>query len=160
MAVSLFQEKKYVKSVFHAKKVLRQDKDDVDMHLLIGEAYRLLGERGKARNHFDLSIRKNKTRSESYYGLAMVLWEQEEYEEVLSVLKQIERIDGDGEVLNYYRALCYSKLEYPVEESLAKVQEALRSNGADPFLMNTLGNEYLELICPTWLRNGFLNQPS
>ena len=148
MAVTLFQEKKYVKSVFHAKKVLRRYKDDIDMHLLIGEAYRLLGERQKARNHFELSIRKDRNRLESHYGLAMVLWEMEEYEEVLTALNRIERIGGPGDVLNYYKALCLSKLEYPVEESLAAVQEALRKTGADPFLMNTLGNEYLRTDLP------------
>jgi tetratricopeptide (TPR) repeat protein len=156
MAVSLFQEKKYVKSVFHAKKVLRRDKDDVDMHLLIGEAYRLLGEREKARNHFDLSIKKNRKRSESYYGLAMVLWEMGQYEEVLTILDKIERVEGPGNVLSYYRALCRSELEYPVEESLAAVQDALRQHGADPFLMNTLGKEYLRTDLPDLAEKWFL----
>ncbi len=142
-AISLFRENKYVKAIFHARNTLKEDPNDIDMHLLIGESYRNLGEFEKATNHFQQASLKQPNSLESHLGAAMVFWQMERYQEVLKELKRIESMDGDNDIVEYYRALCMSRLEYPGEESLPAVQSALKRYGPDLFLLNTLGNEYV-----------------
>ncbi|MEW5817950.1 MAG: tetratricopeptide repeat protein, partial [Spirochaetota bacterium] len=154
-SIQFYQKQEYLKAIHFAKKVLHRDSNDIDMHLLIGECYRCLGELGKAKNHFLRAVEKDKNRLESRYGLSMVLWLQEKYEEMLNELEKIDRIDTGNKISSYYSTLCLCKLNYPTDETIPAVQFEIRNSGPDPYLMNALGEEYLKASLPALAEKWF-----
>ncbi len=154
MAVEMFKRSNFRKAIFYGKNIIRRHYDKKknsdsqslinDIHLLIGESYRNLGDFEKSNNHFLRVLDNDKRNLESRYGISMILWKLEKYEDLLLELKNIDAIDPGNKISSYYSALCYSKLNYPIEETIPKLQNEIRSSGPDPFLMTSLGEEYIK----------------
>ena len=142
-AVQHFQKGQHVKAIFFAEKVLHVEPKDVDMHLLIGEAYRALGEMEEARNHFKRVIDVNRKALEPHFGLAMISWQTEKWSELETELAAIERIDPGNTMGKYYSALCACKLMRPTEETIPALQQQIRDTGPDAYLFSALGGEYV-----------------
>lgn len=143
-AVQHFQQGKYVKSIFFAEQVLRREQKDIDMHLLVGESYRILGELEKAFNHFQRVLDVDRDVLEPHYGLALIHWQRQEWQQLMDELGKIERIDPGNETGSYYSALCACELDYPTEETIAALQEQIRRSGPDAFLFSALAREYIK----------------
>ncbi len=143
LAVQHFQRGQYSVAIFHAEKVLRELSKDVDMHLLVGESYRLLGDFQKATNHFTRVIETDRGKLEARYGLAMVHWQQEQWQEMQRELQVIERIDPGNSVSSYYASLCACKLDEPTEKTIPALQAEIKRSGPDAFLFSALGEEYV-----------------
>lgn len=144
LAVQHFQKGQHVKAIFFAEKVLHGDPRDVDMHLLIGEAYRALGENVKAMNHFERVLDTDRKLLEPHFGLAMVHWQTEEWEKLMGELEIIDRIDPGNALCAYYVALCACRLGRPTAETIPALQEQIRKSGPDAYLLASLGGEYVK----------------
>lgn len=143
LAIQYFQKGKFRDAIFYGKKILRKNSKNADMHLLMGEAYRNLGDFVKAGNHFNRVLDGDKRNIQARYGLSMILWQQNNFEEMMKELNRILSIDPDDGIAGYYIALCMHKLEYPAKETLLKIQAELHRNGPDIHLFNALGYEYI-----------------
>lgn len=147
-AVQHFQKGKYVKAIFFAEKILRKESKDIDMHLLVGESYRILGELEKASNHFHRVLDANRELLEPRYGLSLIHWQKEEWSELRTELARIERIDPGNETSSYYSALCACELDEPTETTIPRLQGQIRASGPDAFLLSALAGEYIKAGMP------------
>lgn len=161
-AVEHFQKGQFRKSFYYAAKVLHVEKDP-SMHLLAGESSRNLGEWDRAKNHFQRALDLDGTLLEPRYGLAMLYWHQENYQEMLADLQAILRRDPGDAISLYYIALCRERMDDPVEEVLPLVQEQIHKSGPDPYLFNALGNLYIQADMPElsekWYRKALILKP-
>jgi tetratricopeptide (TPR) repeat protein len=142
LAVRNFQNSDFHKAIYHGCQSLKF-KRDADMHLLVGESYRNTGNFKRAENHFKQVLKGNPGSSEAKLGLAMLDWQQEEYE---SMLRRLEGLLGTreyGDIARYYSVLCRCRLDFPPEEMLDLVREEIRRSGPDPFILCTLADQYV-----------------
>ena len=131
ITINLFKEKRYRETVFYGAKLLKGAYDDPQMHALVAEAYRSLGDLQKARNHYTRAIEKDKASPELRYGLLAVLWERGEFDELLresARLLQRDRADGPG---RYFHSLALSRTGAAIEQVLVRAAAA-RSRSAAP----------------------------
>jgi tetratricopeptide (TPR) repeat protein len=143
ITINLFKEKRYRETVFYGVKLLKGAYDDPQMHAVVAEAYRNLGELQKARNHYTRAIEKDKASPELRYGLLAVLWERQEFEELLKEsarLLQRDRADGPG---RYFHSLALSRTGAAIEQVLSELQREVKERGPDPVLMSELGSAYV-----------------
>jgi tetratricopeptide (TPR) repeat protein len=148
MTIVLFQNQRHREALESARRVLRISYRDGDMHAIMAESFSKLGELKKAKNHYLRALDTDKNRLEFNYGLAAVLWEQGDYEELSSVLDRILRLHPEDEYALYYRALSLPCLVDDVRQTISALQEQIRRSGPDPHLMNALGQEYLRADLP------------
>lgn len=148
LAVHLFQNEQFRRAIYYAVKVLK-DGPDPDMHLLIGEGYRNLGDRTKAGNHYLRARKYLPDSAEPLYGLALLCWESGDWQGMLDHLAVLERLHPGDDISSYYRALCFSKLQKPPEETLPVILAELNKSGPDPFLFTALGMDYLRTSEPS-----------
>jgi tetratricopeptide (TPR) repeat protein len=156
ITVNLFKERRYRETVFYASKLLRGAYDDPQLHAIVGEAYRNLGDLTKAKNHYLRAIEKDRASRELRYGLLSVLWEREEWAELLAEaarLIQKDRADGPG---RYFHSLALSRTGAAVEQVLAELQEQVRAHGPDPVLMTELGAAYVRAGMPELAEGWYL----
>jgi tetratricopeptide (TPR) repeat protein len=146
-AVEHFQNGQYRKAFFHSVKVLKAESDP-RMHLLAAEASRHLCDWERAYNHYQRALTIDKGLIEARYGLAILLWHQENYTEMISDLETILHQNPQDDLAPYYLALCLEKVEAPVDKVLPLVQEQIRKTGPDPYLFNALGNLYIRSDLP------------
>lgn len=146
-AVEHFQKAQYRKAFFYAVKVLKSESDP-RMHLLAAEASRNLGDWERAYNHYHRALAIDKGLIEARYGLAILLWHQENYPEMISDLETILNLNPQDDMAPYYLALCLEKVEAPVEQVLPLIQDQIRISGPDPYLFNALGNLYIRSDLP------------
>jgi len=142
LAVTLFQKAQYRRAIHFAVKVLKRGADP-DLHLLIGEGYRHLGDFEKATNHYRRARRMLPDRVEPLYGLAVICWESENWAGMLDILRTIERMHPEDDISAYYTPLCLVKTGHPVEETMPLIQKELGKNDSDPYLLTVMGSEYL-----------------
>ena len=143
LAIQSFRKGDHHQAIFYAEKVLHRAPKDVEMHLLVGESYRVLQDFEKASNHFMRARDVDRNLLEPHYGLAMVHWQKEQWNETLGELKIVDRIDPDNPISSYYSALCACKLEESSEKTIPALQSEIRRAGPDAFLFSALGEEYI-----------------
>jgi tetratricopeptide (TPR) repeat protein len=148
MTIVLFQNHRHREALESARRVLRISYRDGDMHAIMAESFSKLGELKKAKNHYLRALEADRNRLEFNYGLAAVLWEQENYDELSSVLDRILRRHPEDEYALYYKALSLPCLVDDVRRTIPVLQEQIRRSGPDPHLMNALGQEYLRADLP------------
>jgi len=159
-AVQHFEKKEFRKAAYYGVEVLKHNPKDPSMHILVGESYRSIGELEKARNHFQRVIDVDSKVIDARYGLAMVLWQEERYDDMLKELNIIERFDPGNSVVAYYRSLCACRLEFPPEKTIPLIQKEIRNSGPDVFLLTELGNQYIRgekpELAPKWFRKALV----
>ncbi|MGA2640095.1 MAG: tetratricopeptide repeat protein, partial [Spirochaetia bacterium] len=148
IAVNLFREGRYREAVFYGGRLLRGTYNDAQMHALVAEAYRNLGDREKARNHYRRAIEGDKASLELRYGLLAVLWELGEYDELMREAARIlkkDRTDGPG---HYFHSLALARTGAAIEQVLSELQQQIKARGPDPVLMNELAAAYARAGLP------------
>ena len=148
LAIQSYQRGQYRKAVSFAHRVLRHGGPDLDMHLLMGEAYRELGSLDKALNHFQRAIDLAPEALEPRYGLALTQWLRSEWKQMLSTLRRILRIDPRNPTGAYYVPLCMCRLGLPHEETIPALEQQIRVTEGDAFLEAALGEQYLRVPDP------------
>jgi tetratricopeptide (TPR) repeat protein len=157
MTVNLYRQKRWRECVFHGTRLLRSSYADPQVHALVGESYRNLGELTKAKNHYLRAIERDKASVELRYGLMAVLWERGEHEELLRETARVlsrEPPDGDG---RYFHSLALSRTGAAADETLAALQQQVKARGPDPLLMAELGAAYARAGLPE-LAEGWLER--
>jgi len=165
ITVNLFKEGRYREAIFYGGRLLRAAYNDPQMHALLAEAYRSLGDRGKARNHYLRAIEGDKKSLELRYGLLAVLWEMGEYDDLMresARILQRDRADGPG---HYFHSLALSRTGAAIEQVLAELQEQIKVRGPEPVLMAELAAAYVKAGLPDlaegwYTRSMKLNPPT
>jgi len=155
IAIENYSRGKYKNAVFYAKKVLKENNYDNEMHLLMGEAFRVTDNLDKAENHFRLVIKRDESKKEAVYGVILVLWVQERYKELFEELSRGKRHFPSDEIIDYYYALTAGKLYYDPEQTIALLSSEADKNDPDPYLSEALGEQYLRLSKPDIAENYF-----
>lgn len=143
VAMYLCEHQRFRQAVHHARRVLRRNPADLECQLVMAESYRRLGDFEKARNHFLRSIRKDRKRVETRFGLILVLWQMGQYEEILQELTKVQRIDPSNRFIPYYRALCRAKLSAPADSTIPELLAQVAAFPDDPVLSAAIGGQFL-----------------
>ena len=165
ITVNLFREGRYREAIFYGGRLLRAAYNDPQMHALLAEAYRNLGDRAKARNHYLRAIEGDKTSLELRYGLLAVLWEMGEYDDLKRAAARILQRDRTDGPAHYFHSLALSRTGAAIEQVLAELQEQIRVRGPEPVLMAELAAAYVRAGLPElaegwYTRSMKLNPPT
>jgi len=109
LSVTYFQNKRYREAISHGLAVLRETPRTAQVHVVVAESFRNLGELDKARNHYERAVEADKGNPDIQYGLSMVLFEQGSYPELNGVLQRIGRSLAGDQTVAYYMALASSR---------------------------------------------------
>jgi tetratricopeptide (TPR) repeat protein len=142
LAVQLFQRRRFREAIFHATRMLRIDGRDPQLHALVAEAYRSLGELEKARNHYLRALEADREALALRYGLLAVLWEQGRHGDLAAEARRVLRRDAADATARYFESLALSKVAPADPGTLAALQEQVRARGADPVVMTALAEAY------------------
>ncbi|MFP4180431.1 MAG: tetratricopeptide repeat protein [Spirochaetaceae bacterium] len=148
LAIKYFERKNYPQALHHALQVLHKRHKDTEMHLIAGECYRETGDFEVAQNHFTRIFDTDKQHLGGHYGLALVYWQCDEYEQMLDRLRKIERLDPGNETVHYYTVLCNWKMDTDPQKLLPVVQEAVRRFGPETGLLHALADTYERIGYP------------
>jgi tetratricopeptide (TPR) repeat protein len=148
ITLNLFKEKRYRETVVYGTKLLRENYEDPQLHALVAESYRNLGELLKAKNHYLRAIEKDRASLELRYGLLAVLWERREYNELLTEAARILQKDRNDASGRYFHSLGLSRTGAAIEQVLSELQLQVKAHGPDPVLMAELGAAYARAGLP------------
>ncbi len=159
----LFGSGRYRQALYFGKRYLREQFDDVDIHLMMAECHRNLGALRKARNHLERALERDRTRLDVRYAKVLTLWQGGNFRRVLRELDAIRRLAPDDDGAAYSESLCRHELADQPEEVIPLIQEQLRQRGKDLPLMTALGQEYLRIdladLATGWLERSLAIQP-
>ncbi|MCL2293331.1 MAG: tetratricopeptide repeat protein [Spirochaetes bacterium] len=155
MAIEAFKKNKYKDAVFFAKKALKNNYYDNEIHLLIGEAFRHLSNYQKAENHYRLVLSRDKRKVEAIYGIILVMWSQEQFAELFKVLRRANTNFPSDNVITYYYALTAAKLLLDPNDVLKLLGAEMANNQSDAYLLEAVGEQYLRLQMPAYSENYF-----
>ena len=144
LAIEYFNKKNYKSSLHYAKRIIHENYYDNEMHMLMGEIFRELGDNEKAENHFNLVLKRDNKKVEARYGKIMIFWVEERFEELYAEIQKIEKYYPEDETAAYYKALTICRLDYPVTETIPLLTDILKTNKSDPYIINAIGYENLK----------------
>ncbi len=156
ITIRLFSDGRYKEAIFYALKLLKTTYNDPKLHALVAEAYRNLGDFGRAKNHYTRAMEKDKGSLEIRYGLIAVLWRLEEYEELLSIVRRVLKTNPSDEIALYFRSLALAKVGESPKETAEALQRQIHLKGPDPLLMSALGDTYLKAGVPELAEGWYL----
>lgn len=139
-----FNNENLRRAIHHSKNVLKMDKSDGSMNLIIGESYRRLGELNKAENHFNQAIKKDPEGAEAKQALVTLLWQTNRFSDALSISETLLTNNPGDEFAKYYKALCLHKLRAAPTDTVHLLQELICNLGPDPYLVSFLGMQYYD----------------
>ncbi len=153
ITLTYYRSKHYRETIYFGKKVLKHDYQDPDIHMLIAESYRYLGEAEKAKNHYLRALDVDPKRLELHYGLALIYWEEQSYQELSAQSSRILRLKPDDPTAAYFQALSLAHLKTDPKTVIPLLQKQIRIQGPDPHLMYCLGKAYLDIDLPDLAEN-------
>lgn len=148
ITVNLFREKRYREAVLWGTRLLKEAYGDPQIHALVAESYRNLGELGKAKNHFMRALEKDKGSLEIRYGLFAVLWDRGEYAELLTETSRVLQKNPSDEPALYFHSLALARSDAAVDKVLPELQQQVRARGPEPALMAELAATYVRAGLP------------
>ena len=148
ITIRLFTEGRYKEAIFHGTRLLKNAYDDPQLHAVVAESYKSLGDYTKAKNHYLRALEKDRQSVELRYGFFPILWHLGEYGELLNQTRRVLKADPSDELGLYFRSLALGKIGEDAKEIIAALQEQIRSKGPDPLLMSALGGAYLKVGMP------------
>jgi len=155
LAIEAFKRNKYKDAVFFARKALKSNYYDNEIHLLIGEAFRHLKSYQKAENHYRLVFNRENRKVEAIYGIIMVMWMQERFVELFKELKKAYNNFPGDDVISYYFALTAAKLSLNPNDVIKLLNNEMVNNQSDSYLLEAIGEQYLRLQMPGHSENYF-----
>ena len=118
---------------------------DAQVHALMGEAQRNLGNREKSLNHFTRALEIDKGNPSPHYGIMMLYLAAHEWKELYGELARAERAKCDADIIAYYRVLCEANLDADPAKLLPAIQEQVHIHGAVSELVVALARTYFRL---------------
>ena len=159
----LFGSGRYRQALYFGRRYLREQFDDVDVHLMMAECHRNLGALRKASNHLARALERDRSRLDVRYANVLTLWQGGNFRRVLRELGAIRRLAPEDGSASYYESLCRHELGEKPETVIPLIQAQLRQRGEDLPLMTALGQEYLRIdladLATGWLRRSLSIQP-
>jgi tetratricopeptide (TPR) repeat protein len=148
-----FKEGRYKEAISECMRLLRADPKDAALRSLAAESLRSIGELERSREHWMRAIEAAPEEGEFRLGLGLVLFDLGDYEASLKAVERARKLGADAEEVDYYAALCRSRLGQDPERLVPILQKLLRErtgrsaaneeSGAsslpDPRLMFALG---------------------
>jgi tetratricopeptide (TPR) repeat protein len=128
-----------------ARTALREDDGDAQMHALMGEAMRNMGNRDASINHFIRALELDRENPAPWYGVFLNLAAARDWESLLASLPKAERELGDADTVEYYRVVAEANLDRDPQELLPRIQEQVRRRGAEGELAGALARTYFRL---------------
>ena len=138
-----YERKEYGRAIRYAVRDLKKRGHTVDVHLLLGVAYRETEQLEIALNHFDRVLDLDKNNLKALWGKLTVYWLSEDWDSCDGVLKRIGRLYPGDEIYEYYNPLVKVKMEMAPEATIDELRDLLMKNADDPYLMLVLGSEYI-----------------
>ncbi len=143
LAEFYYERKEYGRAIRYAVRDLKIYGHTVDVHLLLGVAYRETEQLEIALNHFDRVLDLEKNNLNALWGKLTVYWLLEDWNSCDGILKRIHRLYPGDEIYEYYNPLVMVKLEMAPEATIEELRELMQKNQEDPYLMLILGSEYI-----------------
>ncbi|MCF7937651.1 MAG: tetratricopeptide repeat protein [Spirochaetales bacterium] len=156
IAFRMFQDGEYAKTIHQTRNILEKEPEDGYALFLLAEAYRNLGNLDEAEYYLKRAIRQDGEQGEMIFSMLMIHWAREEFRLVLKDLDFLEQLGSNEDILVYFRALSMSRCGYPSEQTLPALQQAIEQHGPDPFLMTSLGKEYIRSGMPELAEKWFI----
>ncbi len=135
----------WAKAAQAARVHIRNFGSSAQVHALMGEAQRNLGNIQAAVNHFNRALELDREHPEPYYGILMVFKSERDWEGLCGVANRAERAGCDPALVNYYRTLCRANTDSDPDALLPELQQAVLQIGADPELMEALARTYFRV---------------
>lgn len=135
----------WAKAAQAARVHIRNYGPSAQVHALMGEAQRNLGNIQAAVNHFTRALELDKEHPEPYYGILMVFKTERDWEGLCSVVNRAEKAGCDPALVNYYRTLCRANTDSDPATLLPELQQAVLQIGADPELIEALARTYFRI---------------
>ena len=135
----------WAKAAQAARVHIRNFGSSAQVHALMGEAQRNLGNIQAAVNHFNRALELDREHPEPYYGILMVFKSERDWEGLCGVANRAERAGCDPALINYYRTLCRANTDSDPASLLPELQQAVLQIGADPELMEALARTYFRV---------------
>ncbi len=143
ITVRLYSEGRYKEAIFYGTRLLKNAYDDPQLHAVVAESYKSLGDYTKAKNHYLRALEKDRQSVELRCGILPILWRLGEYADLLNQTRRVLHAAPSDDLGLYFRSLALSKVGTDVKEIIAALQDRIRSKGPDPLLMSALGNAYV-----------------
>ncbi len=118
---------------------------DAQVHALMGEAQRNLGNREKSLNHFTRALELDRENPSPHYGIMMLFLADHDWKALLGELARAERAKCDPDIIAYYRVLCEANLDADPTKLLPAIQELVHKHGAVSELVVALARTYFRL---------------
>ncbi len=130
-----FREGRYKAAVSDCMQLLRGDPKDAALRSIAAESLRALGELERSRDHWMRAIEAAPDEAQFRLGLALALYDLGEYAESLAAAERARKLGAEASEVDYYAALCRSRLGEDPTRLLPLLQSLLRSRTkavADP----------------------------
>jgi tetratricopeptide (TPR) repeat protein len=146
-----FREGRYKEAVSDCLPLLRMDPKDAALRSIAAESLRALGELERSREHWLRAIEAAPDEAQFRLGLALALFDLGDYASSLKAAERARRLGADAAEVDYYAALCRSRLGEDPARLVPLLQGLLRARtragggpsrivqGPDPRLMFALG---------------------
>jgi tetratricopeptide (TPR) repeat protein len=146
-----FREGHYKESVADCLPLLRADPKDAALRSITAESLRALGEFERSRDHWTRAIETAPEESGFRLGLALTLFDMGDYAASLKAAERARKLGAEPAEVDYYTALCRSRLGEDPDRLIPLLQSLLRSRDSasvaasdpsravDPRLMFALG---------------------
>ena len=147
LAYVMFARKRRREALYYGRRALRENYQDPEIHFLVGETLRHLGQRETAANHYRRVLELDPARPDAYNALLLVLWELHEYQELLRMVLRAARHGSTAEG-SYFEALCRHRLQEGPTNVIPLLQQEIRRRGPELELMTALAQEYVSCQLP------------
>lgn len=151
------------RAVYFALKVLKRKPDFAEMSLVIGEAYRRLGQDEKAEAHLERARKNPSVSLQAEYSLLSLHWQNGRYQKALTEAQRLKKLTPSDDSLNYYITLLKCELDTPPRENIEALRSLIARLEPDPFLFAALAKEYqkcgLEDLAHPWLKRALKLDP-
>ena len=154
---------KFRRAVYFALKVLKRKPDFSEMSLVVGEAYRRLGQDEKAQAHLERARKNPLVSLQAEYALLSLHWQNGRFQQALTEAQRLKRLTPRDESLDYYITLLRCECEAPIQENIEALRTLIAKLEPDPFLFAALAKEYqksgLEDLAHPWLKRALKLDP-
>lgn len=147
-AALAFRNGEWKEAVTEALALLKANPDNPSLRAMAAESFRELGQLDKARNHWERAIASDPAEPDFHLGLALVHFELGEFADAQAQVARARRLGADEGESEYYEVLIESRKRglkgeaaEPDQDLVARIQEQIKSRGAEPHLMFALGEE-------------------
>ncbi len=144
-----FREGRYKEAVSDCMLLLRANPKDAALRSIAAESLRALGELARSRDHWQRAIEAAPKEGAFRLGLSLALYDLGDYSASLKAAERARKLGAEAAEVDYYAALCRSRLGedparlIPVLQSLLRSRMSVSSDTAthvaDPRLMFALG---------------------